>query len=301
MAITLRQLEIFAAVVAHGSFRRCGEALGMSQVSVSDHMRSLEANLGIRLFERQSGGPVRLSPAGQRAALLAPDLLAHAGDFVDGVVNEDRAAARPFRVAMHGFLLRNLGPVVESWNHEQARHILIRSDETEPVALARQVGAGELDAMFFLSNDGAEVPGSQLVGHEPLGIFVHRDHPLAALRPATAADLRATPAVNLSPDRYLRPLIDRALHAVGVSPISSAVETGEFGLILNSLNRGSGFTCMFHTSTDLIGPATELVEVQFETPLPALQIRLLARRGLRSDALFRSALRMLAAGIASGA
>lgn len=42
---TIRQLEIFARVVEHGSFRRCADQLGVSQVSISEHVRELETRL----------------------------------------------------------------------------------------------------------------------------------------------------------------------------------------------------------------------------------------------------------------
>ena len=61
--ITFRQLEILSAVVEHGNFRRCAEALGISQVSVSEHMKSLEVQLGVELFLRSRGGPVQIGRA----------------------------------------------------------------------------------------------------------------------------------------------------------------------------------------------------------------------------------------------
>ncbi len=50
--MTLRQLEVFLAVVRAGSFRRAAEALHASQPALSQHLRELEDELGARLLDR---------------------------------------------------------------------------------------------------------------------------------------------------------------------------------------------------------------------------------------------------------
>ncbi len=56
MAITLRQLRYFKAVVEHGSFTRAAESVFVSQPALSLQVRDLESNLGWPLFERDSHG-----------------------------------------------------------------------------------------------------------------------------------------------------------------------------------------------------------------------------------------------------
>ncbi|MEV0384299.1 LysR family transcriptional regulator [Nonomuraea sp. NPDC050643] len=65
----VRQLEYFLAVVDHGGFNKGAKALFMAQPSLSQAIRTLEKDLGSRLFHR-IGRRVVLTDAGQ--ALIEP-------------------------------------------------------------------------------------------------------------------------------------------------------------------------------------------------------------------------------------
>lgn len=56
--MTLRQLEVFLAIARARSYRQAAEALHTSQPALSQHVRELEAELGVRLFDRLSRGVV---------------------------------------------------------------------------------------------------------------------------------------------------------------------------------------------------------------------------------------------------
>lgn len=64
MSITFRQLEIFVAAAKDCNFRRTADRLGISQPSVSNHVRALESHLGHSLFARRRGSSPALSAEG---------------------------------------------------------------------------------------------------------------------------------------------------------------------------------------------------------------------------------------------
>ena len=74
MAIEPRYLRTVAAAAEHGSLRRAAAALGTKQSTLSRHIRQLEEELGVRLFERLSGG-VRVTVAGSRIVRRSRRLL----------------------------------------------------------------------------------------------------------------------------------------------------------------------------------------------------------------------------------
>ena len=74
--MNLRQLACFVAIVEEGSFTRAARSVGITQPSLSQHVRALEEELGGAVLERLPRG-VALTPAGRtllpeaRAALRA--------------------------------------------------------------------------------------------------------------------------------------------------------------------------------------------------------------------------------------
>jgi DNA-binding transcriptional LysR family regulator len=288
--ITVRQLEIFAAVIEHGSFRRCGQALNISPVSVSEHVRALETQLGVELFVRSPGGTAMPTAAGTRASDSVHELLAHVNDFSSFVAG-DSARQGPIRVAMHGFMMRNLAGAVAAFNSVHDRQLSFISDDESPEDLHRRVTAGQLDAAYFYSVEGAYDLG-QVVGYESLAIYVGEDHPLATETGVTAAQLNATSIVGLARGKPLRNMVDETLRRYGVTHSNHVVETTEFGLILSSLHRNLGFTCMFESIQGEVKQATGLTMVNCEKPMPPLEIRRMTRRTALRFQDVRDALRL---------
>jgi len=101
LPFTLRQLEIFELLCDLQSFRRASEKLGISQASVSNQLKALERQLGVRLLRRESGRRPQLTREG--AAFLA-DL----GEFwraAEALAAHRRDAAPAGAAALHLKLL----------------------------------------------------------------------------------------------------------------------------------------------------------------------------------------------------
>ncbi len=76
------QLRTLLAVLEHGSFTRAAEALGLSQSTVSFHVKGLEAAVGSRLLDRSRDG-VRATPPGELLRSYAERLLALRGEALE--------------------------------------------------------------------------------------------------------------------------------------------------------------------------------------------------------------------------
>ncbi len=73
--ISLKQLEIFVAVVEYGGFTRAAEELFFNQSTVSAHISLLEQVLGKELFVRSNRRHVRLTKEGEQVYPIARRIL----------------------------------------------------------------------------------------------------------------------------------------------------------------------------------------------------------------------------------
>ena len=73
--ISLKQLEIFVAVVEYGGFTRAAEELFFNQSTVSAHISLLEQALGKELFVRSNRRHVRLTKEGEQVYPIARRVL----------------------------------------------------------------------------------------------------------------------------------------------------------------------------------------------------------------------------------
>src|SRR5260370_32692929 len=81
-AMELKQLASFVETARSGTYAAAGERLQLAQPAVWKHVRVLETELGVALFERV-GRRVRLTGAGQLLADRAEQLLAGSGRLRD--------------------------------------------------------------------------------------------------------------------------------------------------------------------------------------------------------------------------
>jgi DNA-binding transcriptional LysR family regulator len=143
--MTLQQLHYVLATFEHGSFSAAAQALHLAQPSLSEQVRRLEAELGVKLFERVGRGLVPTEAARAlrphaEAALAAVDA-AHASV---GAVRELRGGTAVF--GTFGTARSYLGSdLVEDFrrSHPDVRVRVVGQNSTRTVEAIR---AGELEA-----------------------------------------------------------------------------------------------------------------------------------------------------------
>lgn len=188
MELELRHLRVVVAVADAGSIGAAARALGLDQPLVSRQLRRIEAELGIGLFHRATGGAT-LTPAGAEFVHRARPLL---HEF-EGLLLRARSstASMRFGAGALGMLAGELidaleglfGSPVSALMHHSAQHLL------------GQLGAGELDLAMVADYEGTpldfpvQARHLVLVQSEPALVALACTHPLAGREPLRLADL----------------------------------------------------------------------------------------------------------------
>ncbi|MCE7795293.1 LysR family transcriptional regulator [Sphingobium sufflavum] len=177
--LQLRSLNHLVTLAARRNFARAAEDLGLSQSALSRSIQALEAQIGMRLFDRDRAG-VTLTPQGRMAVERAAVLLADADDFERHLAASASAEAGHVRFGIAPMPARALLPAVI------AERLRVAPDVTNDVvvrdvdALWALLVAGEIE--FFVTNEGFQCesppPRIETLGHFPVGGIVRAGHPL---------------------------------------------------------------------------------------------------------------------------
>ncbi|WP_328405937.1 LysR substrate-binding domain-containing protein [Nocardia sp. NBC_00403] len=182
----LRQLRYFIVVAEELHFGRAAERLGIAQPPLSQRIRKLEADLGARLFDRDSRR-VALTEAGQILLAESRDLLARWERTTALVGKAHRGEIDALRVGVPPELAgRVLAAVLTAFESRDIRVDLQELSTAEQVRLLadRQLDAGLLQHPVDMI--GLETGPAV---DTPLGVVLPRDSPLAVRSSLTLADL----------------------------------------------------------------------------------------------------------------
>ncbi len=234
----VRQLEYVVAVADHGGFTRAARAVHVSQPSLSQGVRTLEAQLGVELFDRL-GRAVRPTPAGELVVDAARQVL------------RDLAEVRTVAAAVAGLQTGRLeiatlptlavDPLAPLVGRFRLAHpgVTIRVREPEEgSAIDRQVASGRAElGLTDLTTVGTgltrvELFRQQVVAVCPPGTDVDGD----VLSPAALA---AMPLIATPTGTSTRRLLERAVARAGTEP-TIAVETSSREAMLPLVLAGAG-------------------------------------------------------------
>jgi DNA-binding transcriptional LysR family regulator len=190
----LRHLRYFVAVAEELHFRRAAERLHVAQPAVSEQVRKLEEELGVRLFDRTQRS-VSMTDAG--AALLeeARRVLHQADIAVMAARNARDQATTRFRIGHSPDLMpASVARAMQSLGTSAPR-VQIALETSGSVRLVEEVRAGRLDAAVV----GLPAPTSGL-----RSISAGSQHVVAALPVTHSRAVDATVSLErLAPERLI--------------------------------------------------------------------------------------------------
>ncbi|MFJ9818475.1 LysR substrate-binding domain-containing protein [Streptomyces sp. NPDC101151] len=280
----LRHLAGFVAVAEELHFGRAAERLRMAQSPLSQQIRALERELGVRLFERSTRS-VRLTDAGR--ALLGPakGLLADASVVRRTVRAAELGAVGRVAIGFAGASSYSCLPVLSRAVTTQLPGIeLVLQGQTYAGEALGQIAGDTLD-MGFVSLPVRRGITARVVRVEPLLVALPDSHPLAGRTEIALTELAREPFVTFPASRgsAVREATVQACHEAGFAP-RIVQEAPDAYTLLALVGAGVGVGIVVE-SADTI----RLDHVCFRrlagADVPVLPIALAWRTGNRSAAL----------------
>ncbi|WP_037570084.1 LysR family transcriptional regulator [Phaeacidiphilus oryzae] len=273
MNLTLRELEVFAAVGRAGSFTSAAGRLRVSQSALSRTVAAIEHRLHVRLLDRTTR-TVALTPEGQEVLVVAERILAahragmhEIGEFLAQEHGTVTVAALPSVAAV-------LLPSVVAAFHERYPGVEVRIRDGSAAAVSRRLAQGEADLAITVPQS---LPPD--VRHEPLVrdeflAALPPGHPLAELPSVTWSRLAEERFVAFGRDSSLRMLTDLAFTAAGVSAdevVEAGSEAGSVATVGGMVAAGLGVTAL----PAMVGFLTSFADLRYlPVTEPAIHRRL---------------------------
>ena len=209
--MNLRDLQYVVAVADHGHFGRAAAACNVSQPTLSGQILKLEADLGVRIFERE-GRAVAV-------AARAEPIVEHARRALAAVA-EVAAAARGARDPLAGPLRIGVIPTVGPYLLPYALPALIRDLPQAPIAIVEDLTdrllpllvERKLDAAVIATDTGDRKLETLPLYDEPFLLVAALDHPLAGRDKVAPDDVDPKTLLLLADGHCLR---DQAIALCG--------------------------------------------------------------------------------------
>jgi len=204
----LRHLRYFAAVAEAGAFSRAAVRMHITQPALWRQVRDLEAELGVRLFER-AGRRVRVTSAGEGLLLRSRELLAGVGQLAEHAQAVRGGEAGRLSIASSPQVIQNvLAP------------FLTRYLKSRPGVDVHLVEAGAVQTLELVERGEVQLALTGRSGHDrfdgrplfPVRVLaaVSRRHPLGRRATVDVADLQGERVLVLRQGFATREMFDGA-------------------------------------------------------------------------------------------
>lgn len=291
MAFTIRQLQFFVAVAETGSVSGAARALSISQSSVTEAIQSLEADLGVTLFDRRARG-LDITHKGSL-------FLRHATQILGDVSNarmafRDEAGRMAGRLSLGvtslvaGYVLSDiLSRFRRAWPQ-----VVLSAIEDNGDYLQHLLIGGELDVAVMLTSsirDRAAMHVESLLV-SPYRLWLPLGHPMTDAESIALDQLAGEPLILLTVDE-IEESTRKLMAALSVKP-HIAFRTRSVEAVRSLVATGAGVALLpslVYRPWSLEGDRIEIRDVSGD--LPSVQVGLCWRKGAPLSPVARNFIR----------
>ena len=228
MALSIKQLRYLVAVQDERHFGRAAHRLNVTQPTLSQQLRQLEASLGVTLVER--GQPVTVTPVGREVAARARAILRDVAEIELLARRAEGLLTGTVRFGVSPTLGPYLMPKVVTRLHAAHPELRLHIREGIPDEQARALASGDIDMLLApLPIDHPRLHVEPLF-REPLALVGPPDHPLHEKRGLAIADFEGQDVLSLDPRHHFSQQIARICDGIGANLLRDYEGTSLDGL-----------------------------------------------------------------------
>ena len=266
MSVTLKQIRAFVAVAQAGSFTTAASQLHLTQSAVSVLISELEAEFGLRLFDRTTR-LVQLADAGRDFYPVAEKILA---DLHNALLSSKELVAKKrgrVSVAATPLMASILLPKVIGEYTALYPDIHVTLQDSLAGLIQQKVRDGTADfGIGTFERAGRELIAEPFMA-DTLVLACPAGHPLAGKASVTWRALAGHPFISLTRDNSVGQLIRKCLADAGVE-VHSAYEVSYLSTVVGMVDAGLGVAVL----PSYAGPITRLYDIQIRKLVkPAIQ------------------------------
>jgi DNA-binding transcriptional LysR family regulator len=272
MRLTYRQMEFFKAIMERGTITEAANALRVSQPAVSKALKALEAELGLKLFERTQSG---LMPTFEARTFYKEVARSFIGlEILSGI-------GRELHELKHGRLVIGVIPALSmGWMPKLVARFLqqfpnanLTLETFSSPDIAQMVGQGRLDiGIAQASTNDVSIRRTDLFSIDTVCVMP-KDHPLARKDYITPRDLTSVYLISLSRPDIIRKQVEALLAENGIT-LPQRLEVTVGGALCKLVGEGVGVGLVdLETAMNFTSGIIEVkrFEPQIKMPISLLQ------------------------------
>lgn len=239
--IDLTRLESFVLAAEAGSFSEAAKHLHLTQPTISHHIKGLEQDFGVSLFDR-AGGQAQLTQAGRLLLPLARRLLRQATEVRDIMASCRTEVAGQLRIACSTTAGKYILPLLAARFQQRHPGIRVHILPCTSEHLSEQLLAGEVDVSvtsFELRQAGLQ---SQPFFEDLTTLVVAAGHRWAGREAIEPEELLEEPLVLIGPSSgtHHELMAELAKHDLSSDDLTIMLELGNAEAIVHTVRSGYG-------------------------------------------------------------
>ncbi len=247
----IRKLDVFRKVVELKSFTKAAEAALLSQPTVSEHIRNLEEELGLKLVDRL-GREVEPTPVGLVLYRYAVRMIQLQQEAVQAVTRYTGELGGELRIGASTIPGAYILPKMLAAFCGQYPEVkpLVRISGSRTVAAQILEGSVDIGLVGAIWNErGLEWT---TLCTDTLVLAVPAQHPLAGAAGAKLADLQHLPFIHREPGSGTRRVVARMLEELGLreNDLREVAQLGSNEAVREAIKAGFGVAILSSRSVD---------------------------------------------------